>query len=205
MKLVNGKGRSSIFLYYSMCFSLTAAGLLGLIVLFNLWIDFSGVFGFSDRIDLRADNRRLLIPGVIRQFQPNCVIVGTSRVGRGIDPRHPSLRKYKCLNLYLNAGDAYEVAKVIEFAVETVNLRLVLIGLDFFMFDEDLDVPSYSKRFHEETWMGPKHLRKGIKVNQPSLYGHFLYNPYKKNLFKNWYPYKTVLPFFVDPDFLANT
>ena len=150
MILFNRRRRATVFFYYSVCIVFFIAGILGVIGSFNIWMDYSGVFGLSGKVpslSLGADNRRLLLPAVIRQSQPDCIIAGTSRVGRGIDAQHPALREYNCLNVYLNAGDAFEVAKVVQYAVETANIKLVLLGVDFFMFDVDLDVPKYSKNF----------------------------------------------------------
>jgi len=137
---------------------------LFLIILFNIFVDYTGVFSLREgvsRIEVKTDNRRLVLPGVIEAYKPKCIITGTSRVGRSINPNYEAIQDENCLNLFLNAGDAYEISKLLDFANNTVaDLETVYLGVDFFMFDTNLDVASYQNRFKEENYVKTPILRK---------------------------------------------
>ena len=135
-----------------------------MIGLFNIFVDYAGIFSLRkdvSRIDLRTDNRRIVLPGIISTYQPECIITGTSRVGRSINPLYKTIANKKCMNLFLNAGDAYEISKVLEYANNVVpNLKEIYLGLDFFMFSSNLDVHSYQSRFNEDNYTKTGLIRK---------------------------------------------
>jgi sulfatase modifying factor 1 len=119
------------------------------VFLFNLYADYTGTFwpDSSFKGEILPDNRRIVTPALVRSLKPDCILTGTSRVGRGFPLDHSTLRNYLCPNLYFSGGDAHEISKVIQYAVAKSKIRLVLIGIDFFMFDEDLDIENYTRRF----------------------------------------------------------
>lgn len=126
------------------------------IIAFNAIVDPYNTFGLELRpsnIILSTTNRRIVTPGIIRRYQPDCIITGSSRVGRGMNPSSKELPSSNCLNLFFNAGDAFEVATLIEFAISMdKKLKTLLVGIDFFMFDEDLDEHEQSSAFDPKNY-----------------------------------------------------
>ncbi len=136
----------SFYRYYLLTVLILLIGVLS----FNIVVDYTGTFGLrwiDPNITLKTDNRRLVSPGVIRTYKPDTIITGTSRVGRGINPSHNVFENKRALNLFLNAGDAYELSQLLNFALMVSPPKLVILGIDFFSFDKNLDVESYSSRF----------------------------------------------------------
>ena len=143
------------YLEFLIYFFATFSSLLIGVVVFNASIDYTGIFGSNlipKEIVLKTDNRRLVTPGVIRKYKPDIIITGTSRAGRGLDPTHSIFNNQKTLNLFLNAGDADEIAQLLNFSSMVSPPKKIVLGLDFFSFDEDLDVDSYSDRFRAQNY-----------------------------------------------------
>lgn len=139
---------SNFFAYFLILLLLLIVGIISI----NASIDYTGIFGsnlLSKDISLKTDNRRLVSPGVIRKYTPEVIITGTSRAGRGLNPLHNVFENQKTLNLFLNAGDANEIGKLLNFASLVSPPKKIVLGVDFFSFDSDLNVDSYSSRFKE--------------------------------------------------------
>jgi len=93
--------------------------------------------GFNAQKPQFAPQERLAKPGVVCGMKPSSVVLGTSRVEVGIDPRHPG---------WGSAGSTYNLAmagsglKELDLTLRhtahaSPRLRLALVGLDFLMFN----------------------------------------------------------------------
>lgn len=67
----------------------------------------------------------------ITTYKPDCIILGTSRAGRGLRPDHPALSDLRCYNLSLPAISMYEMRRYLQHAQATRNLKLAILSLDF--------------------------------------------------------------------------
>jgi hypothetical protein len=130
---------------------LTLLTLLGLLGLFNLAVDPYGLFhlvdvkGFNQqkegvRFDIRF-TKALQLPLVA----PETVLIGSSRVHDGIDPDHPLLQEYPPVyNLGVDLARIHEEVGLLNHAIANGNIKRVIFGIDFFMFDAaELTNPTY--------------------------------------------------------------
>jgi hypothetical protein len=62
--------------------------------------------------------------------------LGTSRVGRGLDPNHEALREFDCYNMALPSVSLYEMRRYFQHAQAA---RQVIVGLDFRVFGTPTD------------------------------------------------------------------
>jgi tetratricopeptide (TPR) repeat protein len=100
--------------------------------------DLVEIEGFNAQKPQFAGEARLAKPGVVCRLQPGSVILGTSRVEVGINPRHPGWdRGYgPVYNLGLAGSGLKELYLTLQHAVHaSPRLRVALIGLDFLMFN----------------------------------------------------------------------
>jgi hypothetical protein len=91
---------------------------------------------------INKDNNDRLFKAVdIIRLQPNGVIAGSSRTKQGIDPESSVLGTDKNFyNLALNGPNFYEVKRYIEHAIyNQPDLKQIILGVDFFMFNQDLE------------------------------------------------------------------
>lgn len=93
--------------------------------------------GFNAQKPQFAAQERLAKPGVVCRMKPSSVVLGTSRVEVGIDPRHlgwgPAGSTY---NLAMAGAGLKELELTLQHAVHaSPQLRRVLVGLDFLMFN----------------------------------------------------------------------
>lgn len=88
-------------------------------------------------------NDRLFKAVDVVRLQPNTIIVGSSRTKQGIDPESAVLVANNGDNVYnlaLNGPNFYEVRRYIEHAIyNQPELEQIILGIDFFMFNQDLD------------------------------------------------------------------
>lgn len=63
--------------------------------------------------------------------RPDCILLGTSRTGRGLRPDHPSIAQLDCYNLSLPAISMYEMRRYIQHAVALQPLKLAILSIDF--------------------------------------------------------------------------
>jgi hypothetical protein len=100
--------------------------------------DLIGIEGFNAQKPQFAAQARLAKPGVVCRLQPGSVVLGTSRVEVGINPRHPGWnRSYGSVyNLALAGSGLKELYLTLQHAVHaSPRLHQVLVGLDFLMFN----------------------------------------------------------------------
>ena len=127
---------------YLRWFFAAAAASLALIALLNLAVDPYSVFG-SPRIPRFNANKpdfveqlRLTHVYAVARRKPGCILLGTSRTGRGLDPDHPALRQLDCYNMALPSVSLYEMRRYFQHAQ---TARRVILALDFRVFTTPTD------------------------------------------------------------------
>lgn len=63
--------------------------------------------------------------------KPDCILLGTSRAGRGLRPDHPALNHLDCYNLALPAISMYELRRYLQHAQAVRALQLAIVSFDF--------------------------------------------------------------------------
>ncbi|MDJ0519629.1 MAG: hypothetical protein QNJ74_26325 [Trichodesmium sp. MO_231.B1] len=111
--------------------------------IFDIIVDPYDVFNTPNFLGInhskpRKDNSdRLFKATDVIRIKPVTVFMGSSRTKRAIDPNHPALKNHQpAYNLALTKGNFYELRRYLEHAIANQKeLDLVVIGLDFFMFN----------------------------------------------------------------------
>lgn len=75
----------------------------------------------------------------VTALAPNCVLIGTSRTGRGLRPDHPAFADLDCYNLALPAIGMYEMRRYLQHAQATRPLKLAILGIDFRVMNSPAD------------------------------------------------------------------
>ena len=128
--------------YYVAWFSLTGAILLSA-ASFNIFVDPYGIWP-APRVHQwnwskpkQNLHQRLFRAADIAYRQPTTVILGSSRVIYSLSPQHPALSKYQpAYNSGLSSANMYEELRYFQHALyHQPDLKLVIIGLDFFSFN----------------------------------------------------------------------
>jgi tetratricopeptide (TPR) repeat protein len=100
--------------------------------------DLVSIDGFNAQKTQFAAQGRLAKPGVVCRLQPGSVVLGTSRVEVGINPRHPGWNPAygPIYNVALAGSGLKELYLTLQHTVHaSPRLRVVLVGLDFLMFN----------------------------------------------------------------------
>ena len=63
------------------------------------------------------------------------LLLGNSRVFWGIDPARPAFGDRKAYNAGLTSASIYQVKQIFDYAIEHMNLKTVVIGLNITLFD----------------------------------------------------------------------
>lgn len=123
--------------------------------LFNYLIDAYGVFKSPylsqlNDVKLKKDyNDRLFRAVDIIRLKPTTLIIGSSNAKLGLNPDHFIFKNQgkEAYNLGINGTNIYEVKRHLEHAIANQkDIDLVLLGIDFFMFNKNLPVsPSFSE------------------------------------------------------------
>ncbi|MDY6782681.1 MAG: hypothetical protein SW833_09080 [Cyanobacteriota bacterium] len=138
--------------------------------LFNIIIDPYGTFNspvgkFNHEKPSKDNNDRLYKAADIMRIKPVTVILGSSRTKQSINPEHPTLQdKTPIYNLALNGANIYEVRRYLEHAIANQeDIELVVLGVDFFMFNGELDnQPSFSENRLETAMLPPNDLINSV-------------------------------------------
>lgn len=104
---------------------------------YGIW-DNHGLVGIN-RIKNKISNRERLFKAVaVMQKKPDIILMGSSRTLLGLNPEHPALQaRGHVYNLGLSAASMKEIKKYFEHALANQpDLKEVVLGLDFFMFNE---------------------------------------------------------------------
>lgn len=67
----------------------------------------------------------------VARDKPDCILLGTSRAGRGLRPDHPALSHLRCYNLSLPAISMYEMRRYLQHAQAVEPLELAIVSIDF--------------------------------------------------------------------------
>jgi hypothetical protein len=154
--------RSRKYLNFNLVLLLATALPMLSVALFNYTIDPYDVFNTPNYFSLnhskpkKDNNDRLFKALDIIRLKPTTVIIGSSRTKQGIDPSHPVFAKdltvsesepRSTYNLAINGPNVYEIRRYLEHAIANQpNLKEVVFGIDFFMFNETLkNQPSFSE------------------------------------------------------------
>lgn len=130
--------------------------------LFNVVIDPYDVFntpnffGVNHSKPDKDNNDRLFKALDIVRIKPVTLVIGSSRTKQGIDPNHPALKNQQpAYNLALNGPNFYEQLRYLEHAIANQkDLKEVILGVDFFMFNETLkNQPSFSEQRLEKQYL----------------------------------------------------
>jgi hypothetical protein len=131
---------------YNFIFLLTALLPLLSIGMFNIAVDPYGVYntlsisGFNQYKPDRWKHQRLFKAVDITRIKPVTIFLGSSRTNLGLNPDYIALKdKQPAYNLGLNGANTYETLRYLQHAIKNQkDLKLVILGLDFIMFNQDL-------------------------------------------------------------------
>lgn len=122
--------------------------------LFNVAIDPYGIFnspkftGINQVKSGKEYHDRLFKAIDIERIKPITILLGSSRTKQGLNPAHPALKSNQpAYNLGLNGANPYEQLRYLQHAIKNNNkLKMVIIGIDFFMFDAfNTNQPDFSE------------------------------------------------------------
>ncbi len=127
---------------FAASFAATVLLAVGLLAALTLWRDPYWVFrdnppwtrdgaGASSLLDVEM---RLIKPLQIARLKPQTLLIGSSVVYRGIDPRDASAEAGEVYNAGFSALMARELPTLAALAVDIGSVRRVVIELDYFMF-----------------------------------------------------------------------
>ncbi|WP_293076813.1 hypothetical protein [Okeania sp. SIO3B5] len=128
---------------YNWLFLLSALLPVVAVGLFNIVVDPYDVFktpkfwGINHSKPRKDNNDRLFKATDIIRIKPVTILLGSSRTKRALDPNHPALENNQpAYNLSLDNPNVYELRRYLEHAIANQKkLDLVIIGLDFFIFN----------------------------------------------------------------------
>ena len=118
-----------------------------IVVSFNLVVDPYGIYKTPNFLGInhvkvqKNSNDRLYKAIDIIKIKPLTIFLGTSRTKQGLDTIHPSLSNNQpAYNLALDSANAYEALRYLQHTIKNQpNLKQVIFGVDFFMFNKLLD------------------------------------------------------------------
>jgi len=123
----------------------TTGLLIGLVGAGNLLVDPYGALGSRrivafnfDKPDFVEQLRMTHVYAVERR-KPRCILLGTSRAGRGLDPDSAALSSFDCYNMALPAINLYEMRRYFQHAQAIRPLERLILALDFRVFHTGRD------------------------------------------------------------------
>lgn len=127
---------------FAASFAATVVLVVGLLTVLTLWRDPYWVFrdnppwtrdgvGVSRLLDIEM---RLIKPLQIARLKPQTLLIGSSVVYRGLDPRDVAASAGQIYNAGFSALMARELPTLAALAVDVGSVRRVVIELDYFMF-----------------------------------------------------------------------
>jgi hypothetical protein len=131
---------------YNSIFLLTALLPLLSVGMFNIAVDPYGVYnsfslaGFNQLKPDKWKHQRLFKAIDVTRIKPVTIFLGSSRTNLGLNPNYTALKyKQPAYNLGLNGANTYETLRYLQHAIKNQkDLKLVILGLDFIMFNQDL-------------------------------------------------------------------
>lgn len=117
--------------------------LLALTASFNLLVDPFELFNspkfaqFNQKKPLFHAHDRMIKANRMRQWQPDVIVMGSSRAEIGLNPDNTDLLKTAtpAFNLAISGANIHELLRYLQHAQHLKPLKQVVVGLDFFMFN----------------------------------------------------------------------
>jgi hypothetical protein len=163
--------KSDNFWNFNKWFFSGAAIVILMVVCFNALIDPYGIYkapillGINHVKPQRKFNDRLVKAIDIIHIKPLTIFLGSSRTKRGLNPNHPALSSSQpAYNLGLDGANMYEVLRYLQHSIKNQpRLQQVIIGVDFFMFNEYLgNQPGFDENRLEKTYIIPADLMNSL-------------------------------------------
>lgn len=137
--------------YIRIFFISCLAGMAATAVL-NYAVDPFSIFGApriagfnANKVDF-PEQLRMTNVYAVKRIKPKCIILGTSRAGRGLSPDNPALAGRQCYNMALPAISLYEMRRYFQHAQAIKPLDQAILALDFRVFNT---APDRSGAFSE--------------------------------------------------------
>lgn len=137
---------------YIRIFTITCLASVAMVAGLNYAVDPFSVFGApriagfnANKIDF-LEHLRMTNVYAVKRIKPQCIILGTSRAGRGLSPDHPALAGTPCYNMALPAISLYEMRRYFQHAQAIQPLDQAILALDFRVFNT---APDRSGAFSE--------------------------------------------------------
>lgn len=114
--------------------------LIGCVTAFNVVINTYDAFNVPEILAFNGTKHgmdhhsRIAKAYGVRKFEPEWIILGTSRAESAFDPMHPHFQGYKTYNLAFPGGAMYEDFRYLQHATVSRHLRKVTIAIDFQQF-----------------------------------------------------------------------
>lgn len=106
-----------------------------LMAIFNAWVD--PLFQYSYKADsiphLKQSNTKLL-PGLLKHYPHNGIVLGTSMVENMKPSMIKKHRNYDVINARISGGSAAKQSAILSYALQQKKIKYVLWGLDIFAF-----------------------------------------------------------------------
>lgn len=109
----------------------------------NWWVDPYSLFGSARIAGFNAnkmefvEHLHLTNAYAVKRVEPDALVIGTSRVGRGMSPMHPAWQGLTCYNLAMPGINIYEILRYLQHAEAIRPLKRVVVSLDFRSFQPD--------------------------------------------------------------------
>ncbi|HAC64210.1 MAG TPA: hypothetical protein DCF68_11880, partial [Cyanothece sp. UBA12306] len=132
---------------FNRAFLLSILGVMFSVGSFNFLVDPYDIYktpkisGINQIKSQKNLNDRLFKTVDIIRIKPTNIMLGSSRTKQALNPDHPALSNIKpSYNLAIDGANVYELLRYLEHALKNQpELKQVVIGLDFFMFNEFLE------------------------------------------------------------------
>lgn len=129
---------------YLLVWLISASLTLGMVGVFNYLVDPYGLYrtvdiaGFNQQKEGVRSKIRYVKALELPLRKPKTIIIGTSRVHDGVNPLHPLLNDpayAPVYNLGIDMGRIHESKQYLKHALIHSEIKRVILGLDFFMFN----------------------------------------------------------------------
>lgn len=146
MRSHKGRQREAIFRRFTLAFLAAAIMPMLTVGLVNIAVDPYGVFNTPSLANINQwkpekwKYQRLFKAIAITRLKPVTVFLGSSRTNLGLNPAYSGLKDHQpAYNLGLNGANTYEALRYLQHTIKNQqNLELVVLGVDFIMFNESL-------------------------------------------------------------------
>ncbi|WP_199306660.1 hypothetical protein [Anabaena sphaerica] len=152
-------------------FLLTIAICILMVVSVNFVIDPYDIYktpnflGINHEKPGKQSNDRLFKAIDIIRIKPLTVFLGSSRTKQGLNPDHPGLSNAESIyNLALDGAVSYEILRYLQHTLKNQpNLKEVIFGIDFFMFNKFLgNQPGFDENRLEKNYLFPSDIMNSL-------------------------------------------